>query len=220
MSVHKPCPNRRVKVLAAAAALLLPGAALAATYELGPAADSFVSLQHPGTSYGADEVLFIHHGDFDTRRSYLQFDLTGLPAGEVVTGATLFLYTSGNLAGLDVDAHHVADDTWTEAALTWNNKPAYAAAAFATTASAHGWMSWSVPLSTLSADPDGRLSVLVKLQNEVDSSTVTYYSREATGGAAQGPYLQVNTVPEPRSWVMLTAGLAALGWAARRRRAG
>jgi len=209
-----------VRGLAAAAALLLPCAALAATYDIGPAADSFVSLQHPGTSYGDNEVLYIHHGDFDTRRSYLQFNLTGLPAGEVVTGATLFLYTAGNLMGLDVDAHHVADDTWTEATLTWNDKPAYAPAAFATTASDHGWMSWSVPMATLGADADGRLSILVKLQDEVDSTTVTFYSREATGGLAQWPYLQVNTVPEAQSWAMFAAGLAVLGWAARRRRAG
>lgn len=208
----------------AAIALLTTGSALAATYELTPVADSQVSAGNSGTNYGSDNFLDVHHGAQDTRRSYLRFDLTGLPAGEAITAATLFLYTEGGVQDLAIDLHHVADDSWYEQTVTWTNKPAYAPSVLSTATTVHNWVSWSLPAAGLaSADADGKWSLLLKLQNESASATATFFSRDATVfpnnlGAAPKPYLAVTTVPEASTWAMLIAGLGVLGLMRRRAR--
>jgi hypothetical protein len=200
-----------------AVALMLPGAASAATTKLGPAADSYVDSHYPNSNYGNEERLYAHDGSTSTKRTYLRFDLGGLPAGEIVSNATLFLFTDGGVEGLAIDAHHVTNDVWAENSLTWNNKPSYSPAAFDSQDTVHGWMSWTLPLSTLSADTNGLLSILIKLQQESgNSATATFYSREARYTseemARELPYLLVSTtpVPIPATVILLGSGLAGI----------
>lgn len=209
--------------LCAVAVMALPVVGLAGTYELAPVADSQVSAGNPGTNYGSDNFLDVHHGAQDTRRSYLRFDLTGLPAGQAVTAATLFLYTDGGVQDLAIDVHHVVDDGWAEQTVTWINKPDYTPGALVTASTVHGWVSWVLPVASLaSADADGQWSLLAKLEDENASATATFYSRDATIypnhlDAAPTPYLAVTTVPEASAWAMLIAGMGVLGLMGRRR---
>lgn len=203
--------NRKKRpILAAvmlAVALMFPCVVSAMTYELGPAADSYVNSLYPNTNYGNDGSLYAHYGSTSTKRTYLRFDLTGLPTSETVTGVTLFLYTDGGVQGLAIDAHHIADDSWSENSLTWNNKPTCTMPAIDSADTVHGWMEWSIPLETLVADTDGLLSILIKLQQEGgNSATATFYSREATINPAEPPYLSVTTTPVPISATMLLLG--------------
>lgn len=220
-----------------AAACVPSGAATAATYTLAPVADSFVSGSYVDTNYGSDNFLYAHHGASEIRRTYLRFDLSGLPTGEALADVTLFLYTGGGEGGLAVDVHAVADDSWAETELTWRNRPGFTPTALATArtpvtptppatpAPLDAWMSWSLPLGSLSGDTDGHWSLLLKLQDETASDTATFYSRDATVypnyfDNVPAPFLSVTTVPESSTWAMLFAGLAALALATSRRRTG
>lgn len=192
--------------------LIFPLAVSAAIYEIVPTADSFVNSLYPNTNYGTDERLYAHFGSNSTKRTFLKFDLTGLPTGETITGASLFLHTDGGVQGLAVDSHYVANDTWKEDLLTWNNQPIYNTPAMNSTETVHGWMNWSIPMETLTADTNGLLSVLIKLQDESgDSATATFYSREAVIKPAELPYLSVSTarsVPIPATMFLFGIGLA------------
>ncbi|MDY0282041.1 MAG: DNRLRE domain-containing protein [Salinivirgaceae bacterium] len=194
--------------------LIISFTASAANYEIAPLADSYVNSLYPNTNYGSDERLYAHYGSNSTKRTFLRFDLTGLPAGEIITGASLLLYTDGGVQGLAVDAHHVANDAWTEDLLTWNNQPGYDAFVLHSAETVHGWMEWSIPLETFTADTDGLLSILIKLGSESgDSATATFYSREATIKPAELPYLSVSTttpVPIPPAMLLFGIGLVVL----------
>lgn len=58
------------------------------------------------------------------RRAYLKFDLTGVNPG-AITSATLRLKVSSLQTGgtNNLVVMKLADDTWSESAITWNNKP-------------------------------------------------------------------------------------------------
>lgn len=80
---------------------------------------------------------------------YVTFPLTGVPAGKVITAATLTLHQFGN-AGAPGEAHpsliqvfSVAGD-WDEASLTWNNAPL---------ASENISQAWVDPLATFPGSP-------------------------------------------------------------------
>jgi len=91
-------------------------------------ADSWINQNAPATNYGADKVLYVGRNS-DQRVSYnlqtlLQFDLSSLPAGAIVTKAVLELYQI-NAAG--ATQYNIWPDgimdPWAEATVTWSNRP-------------------------------------------------------------------------------------------------
>ncbi|MDO8413506.1 MAG: DNRLRE domain-containing protein, partial [Gallionellaceae bacterium] len=115
--------------LRAGLGLLLLGAACipawAATSTLNPTADAYVrGGSYASTNYGTAATLTMQTSstaanNFD---SYLKFDTTSVPN---ITNAKLRLYAALNTTGsVASTACAVADTTWGETALTWNNKPA------------------------------------------------------------------------------------------------
>ena len=88
------------------------------TTTLSPVADSYVDASVPNANYGARDKLRT-----DTSpdvRSYLRFDLSGI--GGTIDRATLRVWaTSAHSSGYGVRA--VADDSWTENAITSANAP-------------------------------------------------------------------------------------------------
>ncbi|RPH37684.1 DNRLRE domain-containing protein [bacterium] len=98
-------------------------------WSLEPVHDSYVrGSLYAGYNYGNDSSLCVLEGtsDANRRRSYLQFDLTGVTGS--VTNAALLLHTRTNGLPDGVPARVVAcqvtSDTWTEAAVNWRNVPA------------------------------------------------------------------------------------------------
>jgi hypothetical protein len=90
-------------------------------------ADAFVAEVNPDTNYG-DYAMLIARSDSDgNTRSFLKFDLSGLPEDVTISSATLRLecYSVDNLSSPDTDvqARRVSDDTWTEAGIKWSNQP-------------------------------------------------------------------------------------------------
>ncbi|HVP29730.1 MAG TPA: DNRLRE domain-containing protein [Myxococcota bacterium] len=224
--------------------------AAAATFSLTPTDDAFVWSRTAGgeadLNFGSDPQLLawanFSVSDPYAARSYLRFDLSGLPAGEVVTGATLTLFQfNGGGFNAGIDVHRVADDTWHEGTITWNNRPLPfpdASNRIAQNASLDGFARGAVSFDLLADgvwDPsldvaDGALSLLVKvIGNDVGTQRVHNFCSKDAGSSdcllageagpvtGRGPVLTITTaVPEPSSALLIATG-AALIAAARRR---
>lgn len=107
-------------------------------YSLTPVQDSYVrGSLYSSYNYGSDSSLCVLEGtsDANRRRSFLQFDLSGVTG--LVNNAALLLHTRANGLPDGIPARVVAcqsaSDAWTEAALTWRNMPAEGAALDSTT---------------------------------------------------------------------------------------
>ncbi|TMB69622.1 MAG: DNRLRE domain-containing protein, partial [Chloroflexi bacterium] len=98
---------------AAAAALLSP-------VTLNPIDDAYVAGELPNDNFGSDPLLEADASP--VRESYLKFDLRPL-ASQGVSQAIIRMYVT-NGSGGTVDLKDVSDSTWTEGAITFNNKPA------------------------------------------------------------------------------------------------
>jgi glucose/arabinose dehydrogenase len=94
---------------------------------LGAAADAYVrDGTHASTNFGTAADLQMKNGAAGwNRHTYLKFDLTTLGDG-AISSAKLRLHARlDNTQSASVPVSIVsAPDTWTEAGLTWNNKPA------------------------------------------------------------------------------------------------
>ncbi len=102
---------------------------MAARYKIYPGGDSYVDSQNPNTNYGFDTQLFAMYvadylGSPLTQRSFLKFDLSGIPVDANITAAKLYLYVTSNMGHppLNANLYHVGDD-WTASGITWNNQP-------------------------------------------------------------------------------------------------
>ena len=95
--------------------------ALGATVTFTPVADAFVNRNQPNDNKGSSTVLRLRG---DAKRSYLRFNVAGLPSGESVTKATLRVFaTSGPMCAQGAQVLRAANDTWGESTITWNNQP-------------------------------------------------------------------------------------------------
>ena len=118
-----------VTTLLAVAALSAPSLALAAstTVTLTPVADSYVSPDGPDSNFGNHGTFIVNRGYAE---AYLRFDLSSIPPDAVITAVSLSaLAYDGYAYGGDGNVYtsFVADDSWQEMGITWNNRPAPAA---------------------------------------------------------------------------------------------
>lgn len=83
-----------------------------------PSADTFVSSATPKVNYGPSIILVVQQG----ATSYLQFNLSAIPAGAQVSKATLRLYVDGVLKPGSFDVYQL-NAPWSENSLTYNTPP-------------------------------------------------------------------------------------------------
>lgn len=197
-------------------------------------------------NYGQDQqiIAWANYPVYGAR-SYLRFDLSGIPNGETVTFArlNLFQFNGGGFAS-GVDVFRVAADTWSESLITWNNQPVLVPAANdliaqnpTLTGAERGWVSfdllasgqWNPPMDL--APGDDALSLIVRTsQGEVGTQRAhNFCSKESSGGTlcvlvgeagpprGREPQLIIGT-PEPARGALIAAGILALVVAARRNR--
>ncbi|MBA2945893.1 polysaccharide lyase family 8 super-sandwich domain-containing protein [Streptomyces himalayensis] len=94
---------------------------------LAPTADAYVrDGSYAATNYGTDTTLVVKNTTAGyARRSFLKFDVSGLPAAP--RRAVLWVYgrTADNGGTQStVSAYSASNDSWTETGLTWNSQPA------------------------------------------------------------------------------------------------
>lgn len=191
-------------------------------------------------NYGSDpQLLAWANYPVYGARSYLKFELAGLPVGETVTFARLnFFQFMGGGYSFGVDVFRVGDDTFSESTLTWNHQPVlYPDAAdlisqSPLTGSERGWVSFDLltngawnPALDLSPG-DGKLSLIVRVSGgEVSTQRAHSFCSKDAGplhclvpgeaGPVYGraPQLIIGT-PEPALGTMLAAGVAPVAFVA------
>jgi hypothetical protein len=109
-----------------------------------PVADAYVRAgAFADTNYGADPTLVVKDGsnDYD-RRTFFRFDLRTV-ATTHVRRAILKLYVQNlpNGSPAPFRGAAIADDTWSEARITWNTQPTLGSSGMLYSVTATGWFS-------------------------------------------------------------------------------
>src|SRR5262249_33040092 len=156
---------------------------------VAPVADAYVrdGPAHDGRNFGNAPTLTVRKGPSGSNRwSYLKFD-TSVLAG--VSNVRLRLF--GNLSAttstaVTTSVYAVANATWGETQITWNNKPASAATPLVSVAidnqtTTARWYEWDVTAYLQQEKAAGRPVVTLVLKNDANSSPYdSFNSREAT----------------------------------------
>ncbi len=99
--------------------LLLILSSLALLAQAPPSGDAFVLSATPRTNYGGYPILAVQQGG----NSYIQFNLSSLPANADISKATLRLYVDAVVHPGSFDVFEI-DNAWSESTLSYNNAPA------------------------------------------------------------------------------------------------
>jgi hypothetical protein len=96
-------------------------------------ADSWIDQNSASNNFGTDAILKVRsQAPSDNFRALIRFALPTPPAGCIFQSATLRLYTAASTTGRTLQALRISG-AWTESNVTWNNQPATAGAAVAST---------------------------------------------------------------------------------------
>lgn len=121
-----PVPTTSVLRRCIAAAVcfgLLASVSVAATLSFSPSKDVAAKQKYPTTNYGSDTNIQVSNQTNYQKEIYLQFTVSGIPAGATITAVNLHLRSQTTGSGRSITAHSVSSTSWGESSLTWNNKP-------------------------------------------------------------------------------------------------
>lgn len=171
-------------------------------YVLSPVADAQVESGVPGSNFGSSNNLFLQSSSTSTygnERGWLKFDLSSIPVGSTITGATLQLWNWRSAgAAMPVEVRGIADDSWTESGLTWNNQPALGNVLDTQTLASgvsNVWYGWNVTAFVQSQwSGDKSVSLMLKPVTEGSAdTTVPSYGFDAKEFGSNAPMLQIST---------------------------
>ncbi|HSU47874.1 MAG TPA: Ig-like domain-containing protein [Arthrobacter sp.] len=157
------------------------GGALPQTVTLTAIADTYVSSAAPTTSFGTSVMLGVDNSPVEN--AYLKFNLPAAPAGKTLQTATLQLRSAGSGSTGKQNVKLVADDSWTEAGLTYGstNRPVLGTSLGTLGPTAIN-TNYNVPLNATALA--GELGQTLSLGMDSSSSDgLDLNSREATTGA-------------------------------------
>jgi hypothetical protein len=150
-----------------------------------PSADAYVDSSQPAKNFGKTPTVRVNASP--TRQGYLKFAVSGVN-GAQVQSAKLRLYAkASSVAGGTLAA--VANTTWGETTLTWNNRPAAAATATATLPAVTNGRWYEADVSSL-VKGDGTYALRIA---STSTDEATYATAES--GAATAPQLVVTALP-------------------------
>lgn len=178
------------------AAALVTAPLFAATLTFAPGKDVMAKEKFPTTNFGADVNLQTSAQSTFAKVIYMQFTVSGIPAGATGIAAELRLRSATTGTGRAIAAHPVSATTWTEGGLTWNNKPALGSTLATVSAHTAGADSvWNV-----SAHVTGNGTYALGLDTTYAGDT-TFSSKEGT----DAPELIVSYTPAAPATVSLSA---------------
>jgi hypothetical protein len=150
---------------------------------LTPLADTYArGGDHAGSNFGSEiEVVTKDDGsDSFDRMGYLKFDVSAY-SGQPIERVYLQMYRKVMTAQAHTtpfSAHFVADDTWEEPSLNWNNKPEHEEIALSGEFG-RAKMDWDVTAAFLNeANGDGVLSLALKSNRIGSTRNINLYSSE------------------------------------------
>lgn len=198
--------SSRVDPVAAEASAPIALSATAAVsgggYLLTPSADAQVVSGYPTSNYGSSSNLYVQSsntGSYRNERAWLKFDLSAIPAGATLTGASLEMWNwKSTGASLPVEVRGGSDDAWTETGINWNNQPAFGSVLATRTLTAgtvNAWYAWDVTAFVQGQlAGDRTASLLVKAASE-DAADVPApsYAFDAREYGSNVPQLRVTT---------------------------
>lgn len=171
-------------------------------YMISPSADAQVASGNAATNYGTGTNLYVQSSStssFGNERTWLKFDLSGIPAGATITGAKLQLWNWKSAgASLPVEVRGATDDSWGETAISWNNQPAPGAVLDTQTLLAgttdvwYGWNVGSFVQQQFGADKTVSLMLKAATEGAADA-TAPSYAFDAREYGSNMPTLQVST---------------------------
>ena len=162
---------------------------------LPPEADTFVRADQPAATAGFEPLLTtrLSTNPVASSEAFLRFDLAALPQPPVTARLQLTAVVATNVSAHALSL--VTNDVWSEAALTWGNRPAAAntLGVFTPVAGGASELALTTPAQA-EAVGDGRLSLRVGALLASTNGWAKFASREQGAGA----------------WPRLTLGLAPL----------
>ena len=189
--------------------LIITGLCISAqATSIAPSADAWVMAKSDGTgteqdtNYGSNIELRV--GDSyhpRIQRSFMKFDLSGIDSGLTITNAKVHVYVASGGSSLDLGLYAVADDTWTEMGVTWNNQPSFGGLVkYNGGVASPGWVEIDVTASvsnTFENVSDDLWSVVFRSANNEGGGSAREASFRSKEAAGFEPYLEVDTIPEP-----------------------
>jgi len=88
----------------------------------GNVVDAWTNNTQPTTNSGSASTLNTGLSSGSTRRTYLQWDVSAIPANAVIQSATMTLFQTSSTGPANLNVLR-ANGTWTETGLTWANQP-------------------------------------------------------------------------------------------------
>ena len=180
------------------------------TWTFAAAADSYVDASNATANYGTSTQLRIDASP--QQISYLRFDISGVSGS--VSGVTLRLYAQAK-GSKGCSVLPVADSTWGETTINWNNAPARgSSAASCASFSANSWVEVSLPVGLVSGN--GSLSLAI---SNPSSTSTRFSSREGSTPAqlvvvTSAPDGVAPSAPGTLSATAVGANAIALAWGA------
>jgi hypothetical protein len=144
---------------------------------LPPTDDTYIDESNPDSVFGSVTELSVDGGNYEI--PYIKFDLSSVTAP--VDVAILKLYITSGAVGPH-NVYKVADNSWTESTLTWNNAPAYGEEIGMTSGGEADGILYIEITDFINENIGGEASLAIQTE---DTDTMRFRSSEATDFPAQ-----------------------------------
>lgn len=180
--------------------------------ELTAAADAHVQLGTPESIYNSGQLWMKNAGlnNSVNREIFMRFDLSDLD-GRVVREAVLEMHATDPDTGATAQTHWVADDAWSETALTWSNRPAATLLlqAWPLAADFMQRIDLTARVKTEAAG-DGAMSLRHSIVSQSNPATIFKYASREAANPALRPRLAVLHSEDWPNYVQWIASFAAV----------
>ncbi len=159
-------------------------------------ADGYIKLDKPDEVRGGENAFYVRSEPSKDKRSFVQFDLSGIPASATVDTATLRLFMNDAPAAARIYEAQRASAAWAEGTLNWNTQPAVSGVAVTAAIGTinNTWNEWTITVD-LQAFVDGSVSNNGwRFNDQTAGASPTQEGEHRTrehGTAAERPHLVV-----------------------------